>query len=62
MDEFTENTFNIAFASNDHQGVRNPLFELANLLRHEVHSIPAYHSHSALKQDLGQIQMETEHG
>ncbi len=43
-----------------YQGIRNTLFELANLLRHEVHSIPVYHS--ALKQDLGQIQVEAEHG
>ena len=34
-------------------GIRNTLFELANLLRHEVHSIPVYHS--PLKQDLSQI-------
>lgn len=37
-------------------GIRNTLFELANLLRHEVHSIPVYHS--PLKQDLSQIRME----
>ena len=34
-------------------GIRNTLFDLANLLRHEVHSIPVYHS--PLKQDLSQI-------
>lgn len=34
-------------------GIRNTLFELANLLRHEVHSIPVYHS--KFKQDLQQI-------
>ncbi len=34
-------------------GIRNTLFELSNLVRHEVHSIPVYHS--ALKQDLTQI-------
>ncbi|WP_372880777.1 nitrogenase iron-molybdenum cofactor biosynthesis protein NifN [Psychromonas sp.] len=34
-------------------GIRNTLFELANLLRHEVHSIPVYHSQ--FKQDLAQI-------
>ena len=37
-------------------GIRDTLFELANLLRHEVHSIPVYHS--PLKQDLSQIQIE----
>ena len=37
-------------------GIRNTLFELANLLRHEVHSIPVYHS--PLKQDLSQVKME----
>lgn len=36
-------------------GIRNTLFELANLLRHEVHSIPVYHS--KFKQDLTQIKM-----
>ena len=39
-----------------YSGIRNTLFELANLLRHEVHSIPVYHS--PLKQDLSQIKME----
>ncbi|MEI6896314.1 MAG: nitrogenase iron-molybdenum cofactor biosynthesis protein NifN [Psychromonas sp.] len=37
-------------------GIRNTIFELANLLRHEVHSIDVYHS--PLKQDLTQIKME----
>lgn len=37
-----------------YSGIRNSLFELANLLRHEIHSIPVYHS--PLKQDLSQIQ------
>jgi len=36
-----------------YSGIRNTLFELANLLRHEVHSIPVYHS--PLKQNLSQI-------
>jgi nitrogenase molybdenum-iron protein NifN len=39
-----------------YSGIRDTLFELANLLRHEVHSIPVYHS--LLKQDLSQIQVE----
>jgi nitrogenase molybdenum-iron protein NifN len=39
-----------------YNGIRNTLFELANLLRHEVHSIPVYNS--PLKQDLSQIRME----
>jgi nitrogenase molybdenum-iron protein NifN len=39
-----------------YNGIRNALFELANLLRHEVHSIPVYHS--PLKQDISQIRME----
>ncbi|MCW8995108.1 MAG: hypothetical protein OQK77_04755, partial [Psychromonas sp.] len=39
-----------------YSGIRNTLFELANLLRHEVHSIPVYHS--PLKQDLQQISVE----
>ncbi|MCG6200814.1 nitrogenase iron-molybdenum cofactor biosynthesis protein NifN [Psychromonas antarctica] len=38
-----------------YSGIRNTLFELANLLRHEVHSIPVYHS--PLKQDLSQIKV-----
>lgn len=37
-----------------YNGIRNTIFELANLLRHEVHSIPVYHS--PLKQDTTQIQ------
>jgi len=36
-------------------GIRNTLFELSNLLRHEVHSIPVHHS--PLKQDLKAIQV-----
>ena len=39
-------------------GIRDTLFELANLLRHEVHSIPVYHS--KFKQDLTQIKMTEE--
>ena len=39
-----------------YNGIKNTLFELANLLRHEVHSIPVYHS--PLKQDLSQICVE----
>jgi nitrogenase molybdenum-iron protein NifN len=39
-----------------YNGIRNTLFELANLLRHEVHSIPVYHS--PLKQDISQIRVE----
>jgi len=39
-----------------YHGIRNTLFELANLLRHEVHSIPVYHS--PLKQDLSEITPE----
>lgn len=39
-----------------YSGIRNTLFELANMLRHEVHSIPVYHS--PLKQDLQQITTE----
>lgn len=39
-----------------YSGIRSTLFELANLLRHEVHSIPVYHS--PLKQDLSQIVVE----
>jgi nitrogenase molybdenum-iron protein NifN len=39
-----------------YSGIRNTLFELSNLLRHEVHSIPVYYS--PLKQDLTQIKME----
>lgn len=39
-----------------YSGIRNTLFELANMLRHEVHSIPVYHS--PLKQDLDQIKTE----
>jgi len=39
-----------------YSGIRDTLFELANLLRHEVHSIPVYHS--PLKQDTYQIQQE----
>jgi len=38
-----------------YSGIRDTLFELANLLRHEVHSIPVYHS--SLKQDLSQIRV-----
>lgn len=34
-------------------GIRDALFELANLLRHEVHSIPVYHS--TFKQTLSEI-------
>ena len=34
-------------------GLRDTLFELANLLRHEVHSIPVYHS--TFKQTLNEI-------
>lgn len=43
------------FAKNSigYSGIRNTVFELANLLRHEVHSIPVYHS--PLKQDISQI-------
>ncbi|WP_354624090.1 nitrogenase iron-molybdenum cofactor biosynthesis protein NifN [Psychromonas sp. MME2] len=37
-------------------GIRATLFELSNLLRHEVHSIPVYHSR--FKQDLSQIQVQ----
>jgi len=39
-----------------YSGIRDTLFELANLLRHEIHSIPVYHS--PLKQDTKQIQQE----
>jgi len=39
-----------------YSGIRDTLFELANLLRHEIHSIPVYHS--PLKQDITQIQQE----
>jgi len=43
-----------AKSSIGYSGIRNTLFELANLLRHEVHSIPVYHS--PLKQNLSLIQ------
>ena len=39
-----------------YSGIRDTLFELSNLLRHEVHSIPVYHS--PLKQNLTQIKLE----
>jgi len=45
-----------AKSSIGYNGIRETLFELANLLRHEVHSIPVYHSQ--FKQDLTQIKME----
>ncbi|GLS92512.1 nitrogenase molybdenum-cofactor biosynthesis protein NifN [Psychromonas marina] len=49
------------FAKNSigYSGIRNTLFELSNLLRHEVHSIPVYHS--PLKQDLTQIEAGVEY-
>jgi len=42
-----------------YSGIRSTLFELANLLRHEVHSIPVYHS--LFKQDLSQINVGAEY-